>query len=147
MFKMGLFPEESGAFRGIRRSPRLLLIQNINRIAVIPPLTFAGLGRIQHFWWRNVSIGQVQSHAFAKLWPLGYLYFRQVHIQVGYAQGKMKILDRKWLLLALAKCLPLSISSFVTESNWIGFRKALLGIAKLKAWFWKMHSLKDLRER
>uniref|UniRef100_A0A914H0K6 Uncharacterized protein n=1 Tax=Globodera rostochiensis TaxID=31243 RepID=A0A914H0K6_GLORO len=68
------------AFRAIRRSPRLFLLQN-SHLPSIPPFAFAGLTRLKHFWWRNISIGRVHENAFAKMAFVDYLYFHTANIK------------------------------------------------------------------
>ena len=151
---LGSLHFEAGAFRSIRRSPRLLLIQNVSRIPALLPLAFAGLGRLQHFWWRNVSIGRVHARAFAKLWHIDYLYFHQTHIKVFYP-----ILPKKYLYLSdlflhfseltpavLAKFQALATFSSAIEFASTGWLTAHFQAVEWKNWCWRMFCSKDRPE-
>ena len=41
--------------------------------------------KLQHLWFRNVSIGRIAKFAFARLSNVGYVYFR--HASIGLVEA------------------------------------------------------------
>ncbi|KAL3091319.1 hypothetical protein niasHS_007112 [Heterodera schachtii] len=80
LLDIALLDIRSDSFRAIRRSPRLFLVQNAH-LPAVPSRAFTGLSRLQHFWWRNISIGRVHENAFAKMAFVDYLYFHTANIK------------------------------------------------------------------
>uniref|UniRef100_A0AC34QHI0 Uncharacterized protein n=1 Tax=Panagrolaimus sp. JU765 TaxID=591449 RepID=A0AC34QHI0_9BILA len=72
---------ESNAFRGIRKSPKHIIVQD-SHFDVIPEFAFTGLSNVDHFWFKNVSIKKIATNAFAKLSNIRYIYFRNAEINL-----------------------------------------------------------------
>ncbi|KAI6240028.1 hypothetical protein M3Y99_00486500 [Aphelenchoides fujianensis] len=82
----------SHAFRGIRTSPRQLVIQD-SHLPVLPAHAFDGLSHLNHFWIRNVTIGRIAKMAFARMNYVHYLYFRDTAIGAVDAGGFAHMLN------------------------------------------------------
>lgn len=67
------------AFRGIRTSPRQLVIQD-SHVPVLRSHSFEGLKHLDHFWLRNVTVGRIAKMAFGRVSNVQYVYFRDVAI-------------------------------------------------------------------
>ncbi|KAI6215441.1 hypothetical protein M3Y94_00385500 [Aphelenchoides besseyi] len=80
ILSIGQLEIESNAFRGLRTSPRQLVIQD-SHIPLIASHTFSGLSHLDHFWLKNVTIGRIAKMAFARLSYVRYFYFRDAAIQ------------------------------------------------------------------
>ncbi|KAI6177287.1 hypothetical protein M3Y97_00890300 [Aphelenchoides bicaudatus] len=67
------------AFRGIRISPKQFVIQD-SHIPILHSHSFEGLKYLDHFWIRNVTIGDIHKMAFGRLTNVQYVYLRNVAI-------------------------------------------------------------------
>lgn len=77
--QIGQLEIKGHAFRGIKTSPRQIVIQDTH-LPFIQSNAFAGLNGMDHFWLRNVSIGRIQKMAFLNVSNVQYIYFRSSSI-------------------------------------------------------------------
>ncbi|KRZ68903.1 hypothetical protein T10_10803 [Trichinella papuae] len=70
---------QSYAFRDMTKCPDQLTVRD-SGLELLAENAFAGFRQAKHVWFRNVSIGRIETGAFRHLSDVQYLYFREASI-------------------------------------------------------------------
>ncbi|KRX47518.1 Slit -like protein 1 protein [Trichinella murrelli] len=70
---------QSYAFRDMTKCPDQLTVRD-SGLELVAENAFAGFRQAKHVWFRNVSVGRIQTGAFRHLSDVQYLYFREANI-------------------------------------------------------------------